>query len=70
MTFVVKGWRLHSPYQQIARSLDQAVDIAFWARSQNFWAPRTVEEDGEVILDEAALDKALQEFDPWRGDEG
>lgn len=65
--YVVKGWKLHSPHNETACSLDQAVDIAWWARSQNEWAPRIVDDhNGKVILDEAALDTALRTFDPWR----
>lgn len=58
--FVVKGRKFYSPHEEAADSLDEAVENAWWARSQNMWAPRTVEDrDGKIILDEDALDAAL-----------
>lgn len=63
-THKVIGSQYHCPHEEQFKSLENAIASAFWAVEDNHYLPKQVTDmEGNVLLDTAALQEAMQRYD-------
>jgi hypothetical protein len=58
---ILRGLCHSDPQQEEVSSIEQAVEVAYWARQDCTWLPvELANEDGQVLMNEADLDEAIK----------
>jgi hypothetical protein len=58
---ILRGLCHSAPQQEEVSSIEQAVEVAYWARQDCTWLPvELANEDGQVLMNEADLDEAIK----------